>query len=622
MRIIVCIKQIPAVAEVRFDVEKKTIVRDGVTLQVNTFDRKAVTAGIAIKERFGGEVVAMTMGPPQARDALVECLAIGADRAVHLLDTKFAGSDTLATARALSLAIKREGFDVVLSGKFTTDADTGQVPPEIAELLGIPQVTSIRKMDFLEDDEQGVVVERETDEGYEVVQCSFPVLLTAGEYMPRRGNIPWSPEEMEEAGSKPIETIKAVDLSEDDSLFGVEGSPTSVLSIYPQERDRAQIVVKDETPEVAAGKLADYLLERGLFGKWELEEQPTASLKRSSVPKNGNEVWVYGEVARGEIRSVSLELLGKGAEMADRLEAGLAAVVVGADVGPYIETLAAYGAESVYVGQHSSFEPYTAEAYAEVLIRAVENHKPSIVLFPATANGRDLAPRIAARLQLGLTGDCIGMEIDDDGNLVQLKPAFGGNIVAPILSRTRPQMATVRPGVLARANPDWSRRATVRNLEVGRVKDNSKRVLGVYTEASGEGVDLDDAEAIVCVGMGIGGPKNISTLKPLIEVLDASLAASLQVCKAGWLPVQYQVGLTGKSVRPKLYIGIGISGQFNHLAGIRKSGIIAVINNDPEAPFFQSADFGIVGDYTQVVPALTEVLKKAKASKRTEAYTR
>ena len=621
MRIIVCIKQIPDERSVRFDEETRAIVREGVPLRVNTFDRKAVTAGIAIKERFGGEVVAITMGPPQARDALVECLAIGADRAVHLLDNKFARSDTLATARALSLAIKREGFDVVLSGKFSTDADTGQVPPEVAELLNIPQITGIRKLDFLDGDEPGVVVERETDEGYEVVQCTFPVLLTSGEYMPRRGKIPWSPEDLQEASHKPIETVSAADLSQDDSLFGFEGSPTSVLSIYPQKNDRACIIIKDEPPEVAAGKLVAYLLERGLFDQWDMEEQPAASLKRSSVAKDGNGVWVCGEVVRGEIRGVSLELLGKGTELADRLEVGIAAVVMGADVRGHVETLAAYGAERVYVGEHPSLEPYTAEAYAEVLIRAVQKHKPAVLLFPATADGRDLAPRIAARLKLGLTGDCIGLEIDEEGNLIQLKPAFGGNIVAPILSRTRPQMATVRSGLLARAKPDWSRRAKVENLEVGGVESNSKRVLGRYTEAGGDGINLDDAEVVVCVGMGLGGPEGTSAIEPLLKALDASLGSTLQVCKAGWLPTQYQVGLTGKSIRPKLYIGVGVSGQFNHVVGIQRSGIIAVINNDPEAPFFQSADFGIVGDYIQVVPALTEALGKAKERKGAGAPT-
>ena len=241
--------------------------------------------------------------------------------------------------------------------------------------------------------------------------------------MPRRGKIPWSPEELEEASSKPIETVSAADLSLDDSLFGFEGSPTSVLSIHPQKSDRARIIIRNEPPGVAADKLVAYLLERGLFHQWDMEEQPAASLTRSSVAKDENGVWIYGEVVRGEVRGVSLELLGKGIELADRLEAKIAAIVMGADVREHVETLAAYGAEEVYIGEHSSLEPYTAEAYAEVLIRAVQKHKPAVLLFPAPADGRELAPRIAARLQLGLTGDCIGLEIDDAGNLIQLKPA-------------------------------------------------------------------------------------------------------------------------------------------------------------------------------------------------------
>ena len=622
MRIIVCIKQVVELEDIRFDAETKTIVRDGVRLKVNSFDRRAVTAGVAIRERYGGEVVAMTMGPPQARDALVECLALGADRAVHLLDDKFARSDTLATARALSLAIKREGFDVVLCGRYSLDADTGQVPPEVAEFLDIPQITALRKMDFPEGGDPSVVVERETDDGYEVVQCTFPVLLTIGEYMPRSGKIPWSPEELEEASHNPIKTVGATEISEDTSLFGLPGSPTTVLDIYPVESDRDRVIVRDESPEVAVGKLVEYLLVKGLFGEGESEEKAAPSLNRSTVPKEGNEVWVYDEVIQGEIRGASLELLGKGSELANKLGVRLGSVILGSDVAKHVPTLAAYGADCVYMGQHPSLGVYTAESFADVLTPAIEARKPSAVLFPGTANGRDLAPRIAARLQLGLTGDCIGLEIDDDGNLVQLKPAFGGNIVAPILSRTRPQMATVRPGMLTRATPDWSRRATLEHLPVIPVEGSRKRVLGVYIEAGGEGVNIEDAETVVCIGKGLGGPENIPFLKPLMEVVNANLAATLDVTRAGWLPIQYQVGLTGKSIRPKLYIGVGVRGAFNHMVGIRKSGVVVVINNDPEAPFFQSADFGIVGDYTQVVPALTEALKKAKASKRTEAYTR
>ena len=611
MRIIVCIKQVPAVSQIQFDMERKTIIREGVTLQVNTFDRRAVTAGVAIKERYGGEMVVMTMGPPQAREALVECLAIGADRAVHLVDWLCAGSDTLATARALSMAIKHEPFDVVLCGKFSTDADTGQVGPELAELLDIPQITGVRKMDF-PDGNPGVLVERETDDGYEVVQCDFPVLLTIGEYMPRR-----TPTDMEkeEAGHKPIESITTAELSPDVSLFGSRGSPTSVRSIYPVESDRDRIVVKDESPDVAAGKLVDYLLQRGLFGDWKLDVEPTPSLERSSPPRDGNEVWVYGEIAGGEIRGVSLELLGKGRELSDTLGVRLSALVLGTDVAGYIETLAAYGAEHVYSAQHPSLGQYTAEAYTDVLARAVQRHRPQVLLFPATTNGRDLAPRIAARLQLGLTGDCVGLELDANGTLVQLKPAFGGNIVAPIVSSTRPQMATVRPGVLTRANPDWSRRASVEPLEVVPAADGPKRALGAYAEAGQDGIELDDAEVIVCVGKGVGGSEYLPAIRPLAEVLNARLAASLGVTREGWMPIQYQVGLTGKSVRPKLYLGLGVSGQFNHLAGIRKSGIIVVINSDPEAPFFQAADFGIVGDLAQVVPALVEALTRAQAQR-------
>ena len=262
MKIAVCIKQVPLVSMLKFDNETRRLIREGVPSEVNHFDFLAVCAAVDLKKANGGEVVVYTMGPPQAREALVQCLALGADRAVHLTDRAFAGSDTLATARALSIALSNDGFDLVLCGRNSVDSETGQVGPEIAELLGVPQVTNVRKLDF-DEAALSVRVERLTDEGHEVVMARLPALVTVGEDVaeevyPRR-------EALQEAQSKPIAEVSAALLSADPGDFGIDGSPTWVDEIYSVEPERDGIVVRDVDTDEAIERLLAYLDERGAF---------------------------------------------------------------------------------------------------------------------------------------------------------------------------------------------------------------------------------------------------------------------------------------------------------------------------------------------------------------------
>ena len=226
--------------------------------------------------------------------------------------------------------------------------------------------------------------------------------------------------------------------------------------------------------------------------------------------------------------------------------------------------------------------------------------------------GRDFAPRVAARLELGLTGDAIGLEIDEQERLVQLKLAFGGNIVAPILSKTFPQMATVRPGMLQAMHPDWSRQPSIQRLELaGRWVDPDPDGAG-HPGGRRERYSLEDAEIVVGVGTGLGRRENLKLARELAEVLGAAIAATRRVTDANWLPRQHQVGLTGKAIAPKLYLALGIRGVMNHTIGIQRAQTIVAINTDPEAPIFQVANYGIVGDCLHLIPALTQALAEAK----------
>ena len=260
---------------------------------------------------------------------------------------------------------------------------------------------------------------------------------------------------------------------------------------------------------------------------------------------------------------------------------------------------------------------YDTELYTATLAAAIRERSPYAVLVPSTANGRDLAARVAARLGIGLTGDCVGLglDLDEEGRLLQLKPAFGGSIVAPILSKTTPQMATVRPGILTPVEPDYSVEPEVRRLSGNALAEPRVRVLQSKSDPSNEGADLEHAQRIVAVGMGVGGPENIGIVRELAEALGAALGSTREVSDVGWLPRQHQIGLSGKAVSPDLYIAVALRGPFNHTVGIQKAGTVVAINSSGRAPIFRAADFGIVGDYAEVVPALTSAIKRRQSSR-------
>lgn len=610
MKIAVCIKQVPVVSLLKFDNETRRVVRDGVPSEVNPFDVLGMSLAVNLKQAHDAEVMVLTMGPPQARDALVQCLAMGADSAVHLNDRAFAGSDTLATARALALALARDEYDLIICGRNSVDAETGQVGAEIAEMLDLPQVSGVRHLELdASGDGVALVAERITDEGHDVVRCALPALITvtedvAPEIYPRRA-------ERQAAQEKPVTTLTAADLSNDLSVFGTDGSPTWVSEIYSIEPEREGIVVRDKPADEAVVELMNYLGEQGVFESGDVDSAD-AAIERGARRECGDvgAIWVVAETLGGELRPITLELLGRSRELAEALDTSVEAVLIGADVEQYGDGLTAFGADVVWVAQDERLADYEVSQYTAILAAAIREHRPYAVLLGSTVIGRELAARLAGRLSLGLTGDCIGLEVDDEGRLVQLKPAFGGNIVAPILSSTKPYMATVRPGLLTPVAPDDSIEAVVRRLSLEGLGEARVEIVERVVNESAEGAELDSADTIVGVGKGIGGPENLPLLRELADALSAPLGATRDVTELGWLPRQYQIGLSGKSVSPNLYFAIALSGVFNHTVGIGKAGTVIAINSSARAPIFQSADFGIVGDYTEVVPELIRALEE------------
>ncbi|MDR2909423.1 MAG: electron transfer flavoprotein subunit alpha/FixB family protein [Oscillospiraceae bacterium] len=330
-----------------------------------------------------------------------------------------------------------------------------------------------------------------------------------------------------------------------------------------------------------------------------------------------NGVFVLIEQVDGVIAGVTYELLGKGKELATALGTKVMAVLPGHNVEPLCQNLARYGADSVILVDDAALAVYKTEQYARAVTAVIHKYKPEILLYGATAIGRDLAPRVSARVHTGLTADCTGLEIQEGtGDLMMTRPAFGGNIMATILcSNHRPQMATVRPGVMKRIAPIQGASCPVERLEVPELAEGAGvEILDVIKKISKQ-VDIQDAKVLVSGGRGMGGPENFELLEELAEALGGTVSSSRACVDAGWAEKDRQVGQTGKTVRPNLYIACGISGAIQHLAGMEESEIIVAINKDATAPIFEVADYGVVGDVVKILPLLTREVRKIKDNK-------
>ncbi|MFH0777306.1 MAG: FAD-binding protein [Candidatus Eisenbacteria bacterium] len=324
------------------------------------------------------------------------------------------------------------------------------------------------------------------------------------------------------------------------------------------------------------------------------------------------DVWVVVEHGKNGVSHVALELLGKGRELADALGNRLGAVILGDGVSHLCDEVFSYGADVAYLVQNPVLRTYRTDPYVEATSLLIRKHKPAVVLLGATTTGRDFAGALATEIGTGLTADCTGLEIEPDGkNLLQTRPAFGGNIMAQILcKRHRPQMATVRPKVMELPGRTEGRKGQVVSGDVAlNEEDFFTKVLG-FVKEEGPTVNLADANVIVSGGRGLGDPKHFPLIEELAKALGGAVGASRAAVDAGWISYPHQVGQTGKTVRPKLYVACGISGAIQHLAGMQTSDIIVAINKDPDAPIFKVATYGIAGDLFRIVPLLTEKFRK------------
>ena len=346
------------------------------------------------------------------------------------------------------------------------------------------------------------------------------------------------------------------------------------------------------------------------FKAIELNNEETQTIDKSEH----RGVWVFAEQRDGKIANVTFELLSKGKGLAHKLSEPLCAILLGDQIAKAARDLICFGADKVYLAQSPQLKVFIEDTYTEVISGLIKEYRPNIVLLGATAIGRSLAPRVASRLKTGLTADCTGLEIDPGSkDLLQRRPAFGGNLMATILCPNhRPQMATVRLKVFKMAHRDELRVGKIIKYDYKQQNLTQRAELLAVVREVVETGNLAQAETIVSAGRGLGDGKNFKIIEELAQVLGGAVGASRAAVDAGWVPYSHQVGQTGKTVRPKLYIACGIRGAIQHIVGMQYSEIIVAINKDQKAPIFNMADYGIVGDVLEVVPALSKEIKSMR----------
>ncbi len=574
MKVLVFAKQIPDVNQVKFDPQTNRIVRENVPLSMNSFDRKAVEEAVRMKEKFGWETAVATMGPPQSKGILNDSLRMGIDEAYLITDRNFAGSDTLATARILSALVKKVKPDLVLTGKYSLDGETAQVPPELAVFSRYSFKSSISRIE--PGEKEGTLrVEHENEHGSEVYTIPLPAVLSVSEKINRARAVKPEVPDM----SEKIKELNAADLGL--NLKGSEYSPTVVSGTSSLESSRnVQMLPFDgsvyekvysiiKNHRAAGGSTEELAL------KSPHERAPVILGVALDDPQLGEEI------------STKISQLANAHD--------LRAVIFG-NIDPSTAELAGH--------EYYHYSTESVEAFTDALTEFIREKSPKYVVFPSTVRGREAAGTIAARLEVGLTADCVDLEIRNS-RLIQYKPAFGGGIIAEIYSKTDPQMTTVRPGMFTSASPESPPKIFDLEYTPRKVYQRHEQI-----PVPSEYAPLGSREVVIGFGRGVKKREQVDDLLKLANLLDAALGATRPLVDMNFIPRQQQIGLTGFSISPGVYIALGISGQANHVVGIRYARKIISVNSDEKAPIFQFSDYGIVADMHEFAEGFTKYLEK------------
>ncbi len=633
LTIISLVKQVPVPSEMRMG-EDGLMDRTKAKSIINIDCQFGLEAGLQLKKQHpDARLIVCSMGPGSFETSLKAAVAMGYDEAYLLSDRKLGGSDTYATGLAISTMLKHLGFTkdskdpyIILAGRQTSDGDTAHVPSQVAENMGIPQATFVESVKS--EGRSSVIAKRIIEGGYQMMRLPMPcvISLTPTGIPPRKPSLSGAIK----ARNLQITTFSVEDIGLGTEKIGINGSPTIVAKVINMVSERPPITLSVGHNEVA---LVDSLIANLKMGGNVLEKKEAVEKKEIDRPdfptkdfRNGaSGIITWAEITNGNISRPSLELLTPARHLATQLgnDTKVMTLMIGKNVQSLAQTLIEHGSDEVIVVESDRLEEYLVLPFATIFTQVIRERNPEIALFAATTSGRELAPRIGMRTSSGVTADCTGLEIGEYINrkekviyapiLESRRPTYGESKLATILGFVCPQVSTARAGTFEVPERIVGRAGIITNFTPAL--DEKDFIVEILKTVRGEGglQNLFDADIIVSGGRGTT-TDSLGLIKALAEALkaqgiNAEWACSRPVVDEGVTEYARQVGQTGKTVRPKLYIAVGISGAIQHIAGMKESGKVIAINQNPKASIFNNADFGIIGNYQDIIPELIERVK-------------
>ncbi len=633
LTIISLIKQVPIPGEMRMG-EDGLMDRTKAKSGINNDCQFGLEAGLQLKKQFpDARMIVCSMGPQSFEASLRTAISMGYDEAYLLSDRKLGGSDTYATGLAIATMLKHLGFSkeskepfIICAGRQTSDGDTAHVPSQVAENLGIPQATFVETVTT----ENGkIIAKRIIEGGYQMLQLPMPcvVSLTPTGIPPRKPSL----EGAIKARKSNITVFGVDDIHLGTEKIGLSGSPTIVAKVINIESDRPLITMSEGNSEKAL--VSDFIEKFKKGGNTLVQKEEKKEKVATEAPdfpvvdtRNGAKgILTWAEVTNGNIARPSLELLTPARKLANQLggDTKISTVLIGKNVKPLAKDLFEHGADEVILIENDKLEEYLVLPFSNIITQVIKKHNPEIALFAATTAGRELAPRIGVKTGSGVTADCTGLEIGEYVNkkkeivnkpiLHSRRPTYGESKLATILGFVYPQISTARAGTFEIPAREEGRTGTLSEFKPELSNDDFAVEILKTVRGDGGMQALFTADIIVAGGRGTtdDGLKLIQQLTDELKAqgLKAEWACSRVVVDSGFAEYARQIGQTGKTVRPKVYIAVGISGAIQHIAGVKESGKIIAIDHNPKASIFHHADFGIVGEYQDIVPELIERVK-------------
>jgi len=634
LKIFSLMKQVPVANEMRMGSDG-LMDRTKAKSIINVDCTFGLEQGLQIKKSVpDAELYVVSMGPPSFEQSLKKAISMGYDHAVILSDKRLGGSDTFATGLALSTMLKSKLISqdpndkfIIFAGRQTSDGDTAHVPSQVAENLGIPQATFVEKVEYCGDHLQVV---RMIEGGHQTIDIPIPCIISVAPTAihARRPSLVGAIK----AREAKVTMYTLDDIGLETTNIGLNGSPTVVSNVVDIEHTRQKVVMLDgETPSEKVNSLSKIFTNAVQTAKTTDKVKPDSKSieKTNEFPivdfrKGSSGVLTWAEMTEGQISRSSLEILNPARRLADDLGAKVISVVIGDNVTSFAEQLIGHGADEVYFVNDERLKEYSILPFTSIISQLIKEVKPEIALFGATTSGRELAPRLGSRVKAGVTADCTSLKIGTYVNkrlkstytpvLESIRPTYGESKLATIIGFWCPQMATARPGTFEALPFDKERKGIVTEFTpILTEADFITKIINTERKEVG-GQALFTADVIVSGGKPCGDLDNFQGIRDLVDALKeqgikAEWGASRQAVDRGFASYARQVGQTGKTVRPKIYIAVGISGAIQHVSGIKESGKIIAINIDKKANIFNAVDYGIIGDYVKVMPELIKMVK-------------